>query len=178
MTDKKKRTLLTIGGSVLCLALLAGVILRFGSREIPAGRSTLIAPSETPPAVSITVPTPSANTGAAGENRPGAGADSDGTVQSIQGDPANPSPPDSLSDYEKGHGGADVPENERNTSAPPSYRPDQTTVTPPTKPQAGSSNGNGQVYVPGFGYVDGGGESKGTVADDMYESGEKVGIMD
>lgn len=51
---------------------------------------------------------------------------------------------------------------------------------PPTQagePQAGDTK-NGQIYVPGFGWVeDHGGGGSGTVAEDMYENGNKIGIM-
>lgn len=51
---------------------------------------------------------------------------------------------------------------------------------PPTQagePQPGDTK-NGQIYVPGFGWVeDHGGGGSGTVAEDMYENGNKIGIM-
>ena len=38
---------------------------------------------------------------------------------------------------------------------------------------------NGQIYIPGFGWVqNNGGGGSGTVAEDMYENGNKIGIMD
>ena len=38
---------------------------------------------------------------------------------------------------------------------------------------------DGMIYIEGFGWVvDNGGGGSGTVADDMYENGNKVGIMD
>ena len=53
------------------------------------------------------------------------------------------------------------------------------TVTPPktdNQPQGGDEK-DGQIYVPGFGWIDDIGEGQGAVADDMYENGNKVGIM-
>ena len=48
----------------------------------------------------------------------------------------------------------------------------------PDEPQAGDTSG-GQIYIPGFGWVENhGGGGSGTVADDMYENGNKIGIMD
>ena len=35
-----------------------------------------------------------------------------------------------------------------------------------------------RIYVPGFGWIDEIGEAQGTVAEDMYENGNKIGIMD
>ena len=52
------------------------------------------------------------------------------------------------------------------------------TVADPEQPQAGDTSGN-QIYVPGFGWVENhGGGGSGTAAEDMYENGNKIGIMD
>ena len=45
------------------------------------------------------------------------------------------------------------------------------------EPQGGDTK-EGQIYVPGFGWIDEIGEGQGTVAEDMYENGNKIGIMD
>ena len=45
------------------------------------------------------------------------------------------------------------------------------------EPQYGDTQ-NGKIYVPGFGWIDEIGEGQGTVAEDMYENGNKIGIMD
>ena len=45
------------------------------------------------------------------------------------------------------------------------------------EPQYGDIQ-NGKIYVPGFGWIDEIGEGQGTVAEDMYENGNKIGIMD
>jgi len=50
--------------------------------------------------------------------------------------------------------------------------------TTASQPQGGGTNNSGQTYFPGFGWVDGTGEGQGTTADDMYENGNKIGIMD
>ena len=48
----------------------------------------------------------------------------------------------------------------------------------PGEPQAGDTQ-NGQIYIPGFGWVENqGGGGSGTTAGDMYENGNKIGIMD
>ena len=54
----------------------------------------------------------------------------------------------------------------------PSEAPAQT-----GEPQYGDTQ-NGKIYVPGFGWIDEIGEGQGTVAEDMYENGNKIGIMD
>ena len=109
---------------------------------------------------------------------PAAGADSEGTEQTIQAAPVKPEAPENPTPVGDNHDSEDVPEAERNTEMPPTYTPEQTTVTTPSEPTPGSSNDNGQVYVPGFGYVDVGSGNQGGTLDDMYESGEKIGIMD
>ena len=79
---------------------------------------------------------------------------------------------------EKDHGPDDVPEADRNKETPPTYKPEQTEVKPqPTEPAGGSTNDAGQVYVPGFGYVTPSGPNDGGTLDDMYENGNKIGIM-
>jgi hypothetical protein len=47
-----------------------------------------------------------------------------------------------------------------------------------TEPQGGSTNASGQIYVPGFGYVDGSGEGTAVQDESIYENGNKVGVMD
>lgn len=44
------------------------------------------------------------------------------------------------------------------------------------EPQGGDTQ-NGQIYVPGFGWIDDIGEGQGSTAEDMYENGNKIGIM-
>ena len=60
----------------------------------------------------------------------------------------------------------------------PTYKPEQTEVKPqPTEPAGGSTNEAGQIYIPGFGYVDYEGNNVGIKDDSMYENGNKIGIM-
>ena len=71
-----------------------------------------------------------------------------------------------------------MPEADRNKETPPTYKPEQTEVKPqPTEPAGGSTNDAGQVYVPGFGYVKPSGPNDGGTLNDMYENGNKIGIM-
>lgn len=65
-----------------------------------------------------------------------------------------------------------VPVDHESVEKPAEPEPD------PGQPQAGDTSGN-QIYVPGFGWVENhGGGGSGTVAEDMYENGNKIGIMD
>lgn len=188
MTDKKKRMLLTTGGVVICAALIVGIAIRFGGQpQIADPDLGKDEPQTSAPVVDIDIPDPDKepsvnvqiNTTVGDDaQKPGEGADSTGTEQTIQADPVKPEPPEPPTPVEENHDGDDVPEAERNTDTPPTYTPEQTTVTPPAEPAAGSTNENGQQYFPGFGWVDVGGPNEGGTLDDMYESGEKVGIMD
>lgn len=72
-----------------------------------------------------------------------------------------------------------------NPETPPAYEEPEKT-TPPANDTSSAENTpktgdtkDGMVYIEGFGWiVDNGGGGSGTVADDMYENGNKVGIMD
>ena len=64
-------------------------------------------------------------------------------------------------------------------TTPPAYeKPEDTTPPADDTPKTGDTK-DGMIYIEGFGWVvDNGGGGSGTVADDMYENGNKVGIMD
>ena len=115
------------------------------------------------------------------KNDPGKAADSSGTEQAIQGTPTKPDAPEkpkAPGQVADDHKAEDVPEADRNKETPPTYKPEQTEVKPqPTEPAGGSTNDAGQVYVPGFGYVTPSGPNDGGTLDDMYENGNKIGIM-
>lgn len=72
-----------------------------------------------------------------------------------------------------------------NPETPPAYEEPEKT-TPPANDTSSAENTpktgdtkDGMVYIEGFGWiVDNGGGGSGTIADDMYENGNKVGIMD
>ena len=70
-----------------------------------------------------------------------------------------------------------MPQEERNAETPPTYTKEQTTVTEPSEPEAGSTNSGGQVYVPGFGYVDNSGSNQVVEDNSIYENGNKIGNM-
>ena len=61
---------------------------------------------------------------------------------------------------------------------PPTYEePEDTTPPADDTPKTGDTK-DGMVYVEGFGWLPDEGAGSGTNADDMYENGNKVGIMD
>ena len=89
-----------------------------------------------------------------------------------------PDAPEHPGKTEKDHAADDVPDTDRNKETPPTYKPEQTEVKPqPTEPAGGSTNDAGQVYVPGFGYVTPSGPNTVIDGQDIYENGNKIGIM-
>lgn len=189
MKPTTKRTGLIVLGVLLCVALIVGISSRFGTRPQQENPSIISKETNDPnPTVNINdrekgnandlnigIKTDAPETD---PGKPGQGADSDGTEQTIQDDPVKPEAPAPFTAVEDDHKPEDVPESERNAETPPTYTPEQTTVTPPPQPQSGGENTGSGVYVPGFGYIESSGEGSITVNEDMYENGNKVGIMD
>ena len=63
---------------------------------------------------------------------------------------------------------------------PPSYEEEKQEEPAPAEnqtPKTGDTK-DGMVYVEGFGWITDEGEGSGIYADDMYENGNKIGIMD
>lgn len=187
MTDKKKRVTIIGVCGILCVALAVGIATRFGGNaEIPSGKVEDGFAVSSDPNVSIqgngaavSDPKPDIETLTPAQNDLAQGADSNGTEQTIQANPDKPSAPDGKPALPDDHKAEDVPEDERKTEdeEPPAYEEKPTAPPASGEPAAGSTNSTGQVYVPGFGYVDHGGENNGGTLDDMYENGNKIGIM-
>jgi hypothetical protein len=181
LKDKTKRTWLIVLGALVCVALIVGIATRFTGRTVTDPELENIAQGENTPVVDIDTPeqdTPIVNIDTSGEagnqnTKPGAGADSSGTEQTIQADPVKPEAPKNPTPVEENHTGEDVPEADRNAETPPTYTQEQTTVTtPPAEPQGGEG------YLPGFGYIESSGEGTVIHDDTIYENGNKIGIMD
>ena len=191
MTDKTKRIILIAVCCLLCIAAAVGIAVRFGGNaNISSGVVSDDPTQSGDPNVDIDnigqtdldvqVETPDTS-----ETDPAQGADSSGLEQTIQADPVKPESPEKpeapsgTTTLPDDHDGTDVPEEERKTEdeAPPTYEETPTVTPTETEPAAGSTNSSGQVYVPGFGYVENSGENQGGTLDDMYENGNKIGIM-
>ena len=191
MTEKTKKVLVIAAGSVLCLALAVGIGSRFGGHgSVPSGtdpdstqntKDPVVniqdadRPDNPEPVVDITAPDKAAD--------PAAGADSTGTEQTIQTDPIKPEAPEkpaapSTTPLPENHQAEDVPQEDRNTEIPPSYEPEQTTVTPAPSPNTQGGYDKGGTYVDGFGYIPSSGEGTVSINEEMYENGNKVGSMD
>jgi hypothetical protein len=189
MAEKTKKILMLAVGCVLCAGVTAGIGLRFNSsKQVPSVAVLDTSQDSSAPTVSIDdtaqSESPAVSIGLSDSTTdPGAEANSTGTEQTIQADPVKPTapdaptPPTSAGQGGQDHTAEDVPQSERNTEQPPTYQ-ESTTVKPSTnEPAPGSTNSAGQVYVPGFGYVEHSGSNTVIQADDMYENGNKIGIM-
>ena len=191
MTDKTKRIVLIAVCCLLCVAAAVGIAVRFGGNaDISSGVVSDDPTQSGNPSVDIDnngqtdldvqVETPDAS-----ETDPAQGADSSGLEQTIQADPVKPESPEKpeapsgTTTLPDDHDGTDVPEEERKTEdeAPPTYEETPTVTPTETEPAAGSTNSSGQVYVPGFGYVENSGENTGVQDNSMYETGNKIGEM-
>lgn len=196
MTEKTKRIVLIVICCLLCAAAAIGIATRFGGNaEIPSGVVSDTQPGSGDLTVDIdggqtgTIPNDSSDVDIqvqiSGKNDPAQGADSSGTEQTIQADPVKPEAPEKPSTptgtttLPDDHKAEDVPEEERKTEdeEPPTYTEQPTSKPTDSEPAAGSTNSSGQVYVPGFGYVDNSGENTVIDGQDIYENGNKIGIM-
>lgn len=199
LTEKTKRYLAVGGGSMICIALIAVISLQFGKNSsgedvLPEGSrpvtEIIVNPSviqteesgeelETGELViqpETAAPSGAGETPAPVDSRP---AQTDQTEQSIQPDVVKPEAPseDVLTNPTQMPNGTKL-------ETPPVPVEHEAVVAPaeptpaPGEPQAGDTK-NGQIYIPGFGWVqNNGGGGSGTVAEDMYENGNKIGIMD
>ena len=186
MTDKIKRIILIIICCLLCAAAVIGIATRFsGNADIPSGvvsgsqsgsgdapvnidgdQTGTIPGNQTDVDIQVQVPD---------QSDPAQGADSSGTEQTIPSDPVKPEAPEKP---EAPTGTTTLPDDHKaEDEEPPTYKEQPTTPPTETEPAAGSTNSSGQVYVPGFGYVDNSGENHGGTLDDMYENGNKIGEM-
>ena len=180
MTEKTKRIILIAAGVLLCAVLVVGIVSRLAAVPMPIDPTI---PDDTPdtkdPVVNISDPEVKVDSKTDGKQYdPGRDADSSGTEQTIQGTPTKPDAPEHPGKTEKDHVPDDVPEADRNKETPPTYKPEQTEVKPqPTEPAGGSTNDAGQVYVPGFGYVDQPGTPQGESAGSDGDWNKQIGDM-
>lgn len=191
MTENMKKVLVIAAACAVCLVLAVGISLRFGGHAaVPSGTVPDPVLDAKEPVVDIQ------NTGRPDDagltidiavpdktKDPGAGAVNTGKEQTIQADPVKPEAPEkptppSTTPLPDEHEAEEVPQEERNTEAPPSYEPEQTTVTPAPQPNTQGGYDQGGTYVPGFGYIQSSGEGTVIHDDKIYENGNKVGIMD
>ena len=184
LSDRAKKRLTFAGLGVVCVVLVIAIVSQFKTeapKDVSVQPSSTVSDAVSPGTV---IPTPSADptkapevsaksidpTAAPTPTQGADTADSTGTEQSLQSTPAKPEAPTETP----------APQDETavtNSSKPPEYKPEDTVKTEPSSPKAGDKNEKGQMWFPGFGWVDDGGANEGTKADDMYENGNKIGDM-
>lgn len=206
LTERAKRYLAVGGGVVVCIALAAAISLQL--KKAPTGEDVVpessqqvtgvfVDPSglaesrseetnegeteaeETQGEESGIVIQPNTQTEDTEQTVDARPAQTDQTEQSIQPEPAKPEAPDAetLKDPSVKPDGTKV-EGEPEAVEHDAVEKPAETEPPAGTPQAGDTSGN-QIYVPGFGWVENhGGGGSDTVAEDMYENGNKIGIMD
>lgn len=203
MKRKHKQMLLIAGCAVACIVLVAVIGSRFRTpleitstvaesstetegvtiamepnpemQETSTERATEETPEETK---EIAIQTESAKPAEIRETKAAVPAQTDQKEQAIQLSPEKPTePPEKvLSDPTQ------KPDGEKVEGTP--VAEEHGAVVPPSEPpaQAGEpqywDTQDGKIYVPGFGWIDEIGEGQGTVAEDVYENGNKIGIMD
>ena len=185
LTEKMKKNLAILGGVLIGIGLIAAIGMQFGPK--PSGEDALPGTGETETELIVD---PGDFEKKEEESKvvsreeeslvihPGIGENqetdtqavdsrapqTDQTTQSIQPKPTKPEPPSKET--------PPVPVDHEAVEKP------SEPVADPEQPQAGDTSGN-QIYVPGFGWVENhGGGGSGTAAEDMYENGNKIGIMD
>lgn len=195
MTEKTKKYLVVGSGATICVALIAAIGLQFGKSS--SGEDKTVGESSTTTEVvvdpskysgkddkespDITLP-PEKESSQSTEAKPPVDsrpAQTDQPEQSIQPEVKKPEAPseEALHDPTTKPDGTKVdtppePVEHEAVEQPEELPPE------PNEPQGGDTE-NGKIYIPGFGWVeDHGGGSSGTTADDMYENGNKIGIMD
>ena len=69
---------------------------------------------------------------------------------------------------------APTAENQAEPALEPTDTPE---LEPIPEPEVTDSSSENMVYVPGFGWIESRGPNQVTYAEDMYENGNKIGIM-
>lgn len=177
LTDKTKKRLTVAGLGVVCVVLVIAIASQFKT-EAPKGVtvqpsstvSDAVSPSVPPtePSKAPEVSVPPIDPTAASAQFTDTG-DSTGPEQSIQAEVTKPSQPpkEVLTDPFK------TPDGEKVDGA---KKPGSSTSS--STPKSGDKNEKGQIWVPGFGWIDNSGDNVGSKAEDMYENGNKIGNMD
>lgn len=168
---KNKKKLLVIGLAALCCCLVVGLFVYLGGMggKAPDTIATDLAQEDNSASVpDIAIPendAPDISVPAAIQaDTPASEPDTD--RPKTPEDAVPPEPP-----------AVENEEDLQNAEQPPAYTPEQTEPSAqPSGPQGGDINGNGEIWVPGFGWVPYGGEnSQGTAPN--AGTGDPVGDM-
>ena len=192
LSDRKKKWGIVTGIGFMCIILVIAIVSRFKTEtfvEAEATTAALITTTDSPTISTLSVTgeettTPVTTQEVSAQPTPTeAGiqnmdtADSSGTELSIQPEVTKPAEP--LEEAKKDP--TKTPSGEKVTTAVQAEENKVQSTTAPTQTSSSESEDNheGEIYIPGFGWVeDNGGGSSGTTAEDMYESGIKIGTMD
>lgn len=183
----EKKTRIWLAAAV-CLVLCAAIaILTLGSRKPVEPPQADEPPPTSTDRVTVNPIIPAEGAKTAGQQSAPPERDDEeigdtpaGTDQTIQPEATKPPEPsdEQLADPTK------TPDGEKVTSTPtPVDHGAVASPSPSPSPSAGQpqhgDTKDGMIYVNGFGWIqDEGGGASGTIADDMYENGNKIGIMD
>ena len=191
LSDRKKKWGIVTGISVMCIILVIAIVSRFKEEtliEAEATTAAMITTTDSPTISTLSVTGEETTTPVttqevsvqptsteAGIQNMDTG-DSSGTEQSIQPEVTKPAEPieEAKKDPTK------TPSGEKVTTAVQAEENKVQSTTAPTQSSSESENNHeGEIYVPGFGWVEdnGGGVSQETI-EDMYENGNKIGSMD
>lgn len=196
MAEKKKKYWILAGGIVICILLICVIGIQFQKEEKqPMVMLEAETESETdliiePEVIAESADPEQEETGTMTEDseeetetideteskEETTQEKTDAVKQSIQPEVTKPEEPESevLADPTQRPDGtpAEIPAETTGTGAAASPELEV------SEPQAGDTN-DGQIYIPGFGWVeDEGGGVNSVPLDDMYENGNKIGIMD
>ncbi len=181
INDRTKRWLLIAGGLALSVVLMVAIMSQFktppiNDLDLPEQNSStqkvaVENPDITEKEDDIKVPPIQTQE----ESKTGNGIDK-GTEQTIQPDPIKPEYTDEqLKNADQKPDGEKVTEQDKPIEHNKVEKPN-TTPKSDNQPQGGEKK-NGQIYVPGFGWIDDIGEGQGTVVDGEGDINKQVGIM-
>lgn len=191
LSDSKKKWCIVTGIGFMCIILVIAIVSQFKTEtlvEAEATTAALITTTDSPTISTLSVmgeetTTPVTTqevsvqpTSTEAEIQNMDTGDSSGTKQSIQPEVTKPAEP--LEEAKKDP--TKTPSGEKVTTAVQAEESEvQSTTTPTQSPSESENNHEGEIYVPGFGWVkdNGGGVSQETI-EDMYENGNKIGSMD
>lgn len=179
INSKTKRLLITRCLAIVCVVLIAAIFSRF---QTEPAKDEVTSPSKI--ASSEVTPTPDAvkPDGTAEKkdevvvkpieiNTPqgdAASQDSNEIVQTNAPEAVKPEAPKKP-----------TPQGDTtNPAKPPEYKPKDTIVSKPAEPKGGEKNEKGQIWFPGFGWVDDSGPNKGTQVGSDGDINKQVGSMD
>lgn len=181
LTDRAKKRLTLAGLGVVCIILVIAIASQFKTEELKdAAQPSSTASEAVSPSAEIPISSSEVNAKPIDSSATNQSADtgnSTGTEQSIQAEVTKPTEPsqEAKTDPQK------TPDGEKAGKVSPTEhdkvtKPENSTSS--STPKAGDKNDKGQVYFPGFGWIDDeGGGASGTTVGDMYENGNKIGDM-